>query len=185
MQIPVLGMDPSMTHWGLAEGILDLDTGIMTTPNLVLIEPDKIKVKQVRQNSVDLDVAEQLSKVVVPMVRRAKAIFVEVPVGSQSARAMCSYGMCCGILGSLRAEGIQLIEVTATEVKKALHGDKNATKAQMIQAALVEYPAANFPMHRGQVATKAEHVADAIGSIFAGVRTPAFQNLMRLLKEMK
>ena len=184
MQIPVLGMDPSMTNWGLAEAILDLETGTMTTPNLVLISPVKNKAKQVRQNSIDLDVAEQLSQIIVPMVNRAKAIFVEVPVGSQSARAMCSYGMCCGILGVMRSQGIQFIEVTATEVKKALSGDRNASKAQMIEAAMKEYPDANFPMHQGKPALKAEHVADAIGSIFAGVKTPAFQNLMRLLKEL-
>lgn len=182
MEIPVLGMDPSMTNWGLAEGMLDLKTGILSTPNLVLIEPTKITHKQVRQNSIDLDVAEQLARIVLELCQRNKAIFVEIPVGSQSARAMCSYGMCCGILGFVKSQGIQLIEVTAGEVKKALTGNKNATKAQMIEAAVKEYPDANFPRHHGKITAKAEHVADAIGSIYAGVRTPAFTNLIRLLE---
>lgn len=184
VKIPVLGMDPSMTAWGLAYAELDLQTGILDTPQLDLIEPEKLKHKQVRQNSKDLWVAEQLHKEVFDYASRAKVIFAEVPVGSQSARGMCAYGVCVGILGSLRSQGIQVIEVTASEVKLALAGHKHATKDQMITAAVAEYPDANYPVWRGEMTQKAEHVADAIGAIHAGVRTPIFQNLMRLFKEV-
>lgn len=184
MKIPVAGFDPSLTHWGIAEAELDLSTGILSTPHLTLIEPEKIKHKQVRQNSIDLFVAEQLSHTVLAVARRSKAIFVEVPVGSQSARAMASYGVCVGILGVIRAEGIPLIEVTASEVKVHLSGSKTATKAEMIEAAVNYYPDANFPMQGKRIVAKAEHVADAIGAIHAGVRTPTFQNLMRLFDNM-
>jgi len=47
------------------------------------------------------------------------------------------------------------------------------------------YPHANFPMYRDEVAKKAEHVADAIAAIHAGVQTPVFKNLMRLFAEVK
>ena len=128
---------------------------------------------------VDLNVAEQLAKAVLATARSAKVIFVEVPVGSQSARAMASYGVCVGILGSLRAEELQLIEVTASEVKRTFTGDKNASKHVMIDQAVAMYPLANFPRQRGRIVVKAEHVADAIAAIHAGVNTPMFQNLMR------
>ena len=95
---------------------------------------------------------------------------------------MKAYGVVCGILGTLRAEGIQIIEVTPTEVKKTFTGNKNATKEQMIAQAVQLYPDANFPMHRGQIASKAEHVADALAAIHAGVSTPIFQNLLRILR---
>lgn len=182
MKIPVLGMDPSLRHWGLAFSQLDLITGVMDNPLLKVIEPIEIKSKQVRQNSKDLQAAEELAKDVMSYGRMAKAIFVETPVGSQSARAMCSYGVCVGILGVLRAEGIPIIEVTATECKIALSGNKNATKQQMIDAAVSIYPDAEFPTHHGKITAKAEHVADALGAIHAGVNTPIFQNLMRLMK---
>lgn len=184
MKIPVLGMDPSLRHWGLAESLLDLQTGIMDSPSLSLIEPKDLAGKQVRQNSSDLHLAEQLAGPVMEAVQKAKAIFVEVPVGSKSARAMASYGVCVGVLGAIRATGVQLIEVTATEVKKALTGNGQATKQQMIDQAVKLYPDANYPMHQGRVASKAEHVADAIGAIYAGVRTPTFQNLMRLFEKV-
>jgi Holliday junction resolvasome RuvABC endonuclease subunit len=188
MKIPVVGFDPSMTGWGIAESELDLTTGYLDTPLLRVLEPKKITSKQVRQNSVDLDVAEKLSKEVFAAARRAKVVFAEVPVGSQSARAMCAYGVCVGILGALRAEGIQIIEVTATEVKLALTGDDQATKKAMIAQAVALYPTANFPrqakngkgFRKGDLTAKAEHVADAIGAIHAGVLTPMFQNLLRL-----
>lgn len=183
MKLPVLGMDPSLRNWGLASGLLDLTTGHFELRRLDLVQPQDLKGKQVRVNSNDLHLARQLVEGVAPYASLARAIFVEVPVGSQSARAMASYGICVGALGSLLAGGIQLIEVTPTEVKLALTAKKDATKEQMIAAAYHLYPGANWPMHQNKLsAAKAEHVADAIGAIHAGVRTPTFQNLMQLFK---
>jgi Holliday junction resolvasome RuvABC endonuclease subunit len=184
MKLPVLGMDPSLRHWGLAESVLDMDTGYLDTPRLSIIEPNDPKGKQVRQNSTDLAIAEQLALGVLAAARKAMLVFVEVPVGSQSARAMASYGVCVGILGTIRAEGIQLIEVSPTEVKKAFTGNKTATKEQMIAEALKLYPKANFPQHRGKLTAKAEHVADAIATIHAGVLTPLFLNIMRINQQV-
>lgn len=192
MKIPVVGFDPSLRHWGIAEAILDLETGFLETPILTVVEPEDLAGKQVRQNSSDIHLAHQLSTPVLLAAKKAKCIFVEVPVGSQSARAMASYGITVGVLGAVRALGIPLIEVTANEIKLSLSGIKNATKAQMIAAAIKEYPEAIFPLYqqsgkgftKGDVHPKAEHVADGIGAIHAGVRTPMFQNLMRLLKEV-
>lgn len=184
MKIPVVGMDPSLTNWGIAEGILDLTTGELSEPRLSLVEPEKTRGKQVRQNSKDLWVAEQLAAKAMEAAQRAKAVFVEVPVGSQSARAMASYGICVGILAAIRADGIPLIEVTPTEVKVTFTGDKNATKQLMIDTAVSLYPDAEFPRWRGEICSKAEHVADAIAAIHAGVRTSTFQNLMRLFRKV-
>lgn len=177
-------MDPSLTNWGLAEGTLDLNSGFLSELGLSIVEPERLKGKQVRQNSKDLYEAEQLANIAVKAAMRAKAVFVEVPIGSQSARAMASYGVCVGILGAIRAAGIPLIEVTPTEVKMAFTGNKNATKQMMIDEALRLYPDANFPRWRGEISSKAEHVADAIAAIHAGANTPTFQNLMRLFRKV-
>lgn len=182
MLIQVAGFDPSFTNWGIAEGQLDLDTGYLKNVRLEIVSTEKGKAKQVRTNSDDLQRCEELARKALEVGRRCKAIFVEVPVGSQNASGMKAYGVVCGILGTLRAEGIQIIEVTPTEVKKTFTGNKNATKEQMIAQAVQLYPDANFPMHRGQIASKAEHVADALAAIHAGVSTPIFQNLLRILR---
>lgn len=180
MKIPVVGMDPSLTHWGIAEGQLDLTTGFLEDLKLTLIEPDRLTGKQVRQNSMDMHEAAQLAEKALKAARAAKAVFVECPVGSQSARAMASYGICVGILGSLRAEGISLIEVTPTEVKVGFTGTKDATKQRMIEEALSRYPEANYPRKGGRIVAKAEHLADAIAAIHAGVNTPTFQTILQI-----
>lgn len=189
MIIPVAGFDPAYANWGIAEGQLDLSAGYLDEMRLDIVQTEKSKVKQIRTNSDDLQRCEDISQKVFMVGRRNKVIFCECPVGSQSANGMKAYGVSMGVLGALRSEGIQIIEVTATEVKVALTGNKNATKDQMIKAAMDLYPEANWPMQKekGQLVVikgKAEHMADAIGAIHAGVRTPVFQNLMRLYAEV-
>ncbi len=56
MEIKVLGLDPSMSNFGMAMGLLDLNTGALNQLNLNLIEaPAEPKNKGVRQNSMDLE----------------------------------------------------------------------------------------------------------------------------------
>lgn len=185
MIISVAGMDPAFANWGMAEGQLDLSTGILDELNLSIVQTEKGTNKQVRTNSDDMQRAEDISSSVFTVAKRNKVIFVECPVGSQNASGMKAYGVSVGILGALRSQGYQVIEVTASEVKKALTGNKNASKELMIQSAMEQYPEANWPIKGGKViAGKAEHMADAIGAIHAGVLTPVFQNLMRLLAEV-
>lgn len=182
MIIPVAGFDPAFANWGIAEGQLDLSTGVLDDLDLSIVQTSKGKNKQVRTNSDDMQRAEDISLSAFEVAKRNKVIFVECPVGSQNANGMKAYGVSVGVLGALRSQGYQVIEVTAYEVKKALTGNKNASKELMIQTAMELYPGANWPMQGKKViAGKAEHMADAIGAIHAGVNTPVFQNLMRLL----
>ena len=185
MKIPVVGFDPSLRNWGIARGTLDLDTGYLEDLNLTVVRPKEMTGKQVRQNSNDLHIASQLCEEASLAARQAKVIFVEPPVGSQSARAMASYGICLGILGAIKALGNPLIEVTAFESKQCFTGNRLASKEEMIARAVELYPNANFPKYRGAITSNAEHVADAIAAIHAGVQTSVFQNLMRLLAEVK
>jgi len=185
--IPVLGMDPSLNNWGLAYGTYDLDTGQLAVKTLQVIRPTFATGKQVRQNSKDLERAQQLFAGARNAAIQAKAVFVEVPVGSQSARAMASYGVCAGVLGSLRAVGVPFFEVTPNEVKLATIGKKTASKAEIIWRAVQNHPNANWPMRTvdGEaqpIATQAEHMADAIGAIEAGIQLPLFQQSLQFIQ---
>jgi Holliday junction resolvasome RuvABC endonuclease subunit len=185
-QIPVVGMDPSLRHWGISIGVLDLDTNKITIQKLNTIEPTIPTGKQVRQNSKDIEAARQLTAGAVDALKQAKMAFVEVPVGSQSARAMASYAICVGILGALRAGGLQFMEVTASEVKVAATGDPTASKKQMIDWAMKTHPEANWPTYTRKGVVKvtestAEHMADATGAIHAGIKSNQFQQLISLL----
>lgn len=185
--IRVVGFDPSLRNWGVAAGNIDMDKGVLVLKYVAVIQPSITTGKQVRQNSLDLESAAQLAAGALAHAKGAQAIFVEVPVGSQSARAMASYGICVGVLGALRATGIPFFEVTPTEVKMAACNDKSATKAQMIEWAMKNHPEANWPtyMQNGKLLVseaKAEHMADATGAIYAGVRTNSFKQTLHLLQ---
>jgi Holliday junction resolvasome RuvABC endonuclease subunit len=185
--IKVVGQDPSLRNWGLAIGYLDLDSKILTIDSLNVTNPVLPTGKQVRQNSTDLESAFQLYKGAADAAIGAHAVFVEVPVGSQSARAMASYGICVGVLGALRANGIPFFEVTPTEVKLAAVGNKTATKQDMIKWAMATHPEANWPTYKQNGKTlvseaKAEHMADAVAAIYAGMTGNAFQQMLPFIR---
>ena len=184
--IKVVGQDPSLRNWGLAVGTLNLETKKLTVDYVDLTNPVLPTGKQVRQNSSDLESALQLYKGASEAAIGAHAVFVEVPVGSQSARAMASYGICVGVLGALRANGIPFFEVTPTEVKLATVGTKTATKQEMINWAMAAHPEANWPMYKQKGETmvseaKAEHMADAIAAIYAGMTCNSFKQVLPFL----
>jgi Holliday junction resolvasome RuvABC endonuclease subunit len=77
--------------------------------------------------------------------------------------------------------GVPLVEVTPTEVKMASVGSKTATKEEMITWAVSKYPDINWPKHGKSIsAAKAEHMADAIGALHAGVLTSTFKHFIKL-----
>lgn len=179
--IKLVGMDPSMNNWGLAGGLYNPATGQLSISGLGVTQPALPEGKQTRVNSSDLARAEQLFAGAINAAREAQAVFIEVPVGSQSARAMASYGICVGVLGALRASGIPFFEVTATEVKLAGPGHKTASKTEMINWAMDLHPLADWPLHNGKIsAAKAEHMADAIAAMYAGLKLPAFQQFLSM-----
>jgi Holliday junction resolvasome RuvABC endonuclease subunit len=182
-KLKFVGCDPSLRNWGLAVATFDTATQKLTVNELALTCPDLPKGKQVRQNSLDLASASQLYEGAIAAVRGADAVFVEVPVGSQSARAMASYGICVGVLGALRANGIPFFEVTPSEVKLAGAGSKTATKQEMIAWAMSKHPEANWPTYKQNGKSlvseaKAEHQADAVATIYAGMTCNSFKQML-------
>lgn len=182
----VVGFDPSLRNWGIACGTYDLVTEKLSIRHLDVRQPHLPTGKSARQNSKDLESAFQLYSAALEIATQAQAVFVEVPVGSQSARAMASYGICVGVLGGLRAAGIPFFEVTPLEVKMATVGKKTASKAEMISWATSSFPDAEWPTYKqkGQERVseaKAEHMADAIGAIVAGINIGPFQQLLSFM----
>lgn len=187
MLLKVVGLDPSLRNWGIATGVYDTESKLVAIHSLEVVNPVLPTGKQVRQNSIDLESACQLYRETLKSVAQANAVFAEVPVGSQSARAMASYGVCVGVLGALRAAGNPFFEVTATEVKMAGPGKKTATKSEMIEWAVTKHPAAPWPRYKSNgealiSEAKAEHMADAVAAIYAGIATQQFQSMLSLIK---
>ena len=182
-RLNVLGGDPSLRNWGIAAGNYDTETKELNISVLRVTRSEVPTGKQVRQNSKDLIVAQQLYEGMQPFLGRVNVMFMEVPQGSQSARASLASGVCIGVLGSLRANDCSFIEVTPNEVKLATVGSKTASKAEMIAWAMATFPNAPWPYHNGKInAGLAEHMADACAAIVAGIRTNEFKQLAAMLR---
>lgn len=177
MSLSILGLDPSMSNLGIAWATYDFATGKLTVSAVETVSPVINQSKQVRQNSKDLDRARQLYKALSEAVKSADLICVEIPHGSQSSRAMASYGMCIGLLASISKP---VIEVSARQVK-AVTGNLQATKEQMIAWALEAHPDLPLSQWQGKVnVSKAEHQADAVAAIHAAMQTDLFKTLTLL-----
>lgn len=184
--LKVVGIDPSMRNFGFVKGTIDLndDNYALTIERLELVttEIDKETKKVVRKNSDDLQRARKLHQAVQQFVGDANMVFAEIPVGSQSARAMASYGICLGVLASIKKP---LVQLTPTEVKLAAVGDKNASKEDMIAWATSAYPDANWlrTKRNGVVSFSKnnEHLADAVATIHAGILSDQFIQAVSIL----
>jgi len=168
----IVGFDPSLRNWGMAS--VWVEEG-----NPVLSEIDDLQIcqpkpdKTLAPNMRDLKTAQRHFTFFEYYAKHCHAICAELPHGSQSSRAMASYGVCLGVLGSLAmASGVPLITLTAREVKEQAVGDPNASKEQMVEWATqfgTSYEDM-WPTHRGQIVMgKAEHMADALGAINAAI----------------
>jgi Holliday junction resolvasome RuvABC endonuclease subunit len=188
MKINIVGVDPSLRNFGIVNAILDTDTMKFEVTSMKLIESEDNakKAKTVRKNSDDLRRARLLHDGFIEACEDASFAFVEVPVGSQSARAMASYGICVGVLASCP---ISMIQVTPTEVKLAGTGIKTATKGEMIDAAVIAHPYAKWMTRKlkGELVLLAdnEHLADALFAIGAGLNTDEFKSTIAMLRGFK
>lgn len=184
--IRVAGYDPSLRHWGIACGMYFPDSGAIEIKHIEVVEPALPKTKQIKVCSKDLMAATALSNRVWDISNVAQAIFAEIPVGSQSARGGVGNGVVYGILGMLQAQQFPIHELSPTEVKLAAVGSKTASKQDMIDWAVALYPELDWPTQTQKGVTrivgKAEHIADAIAAIHAGVQTQAFKQLVAMTR---
>lgn len=195
MQIKIASIDPSLSNIGIVRASIDLDSMAIEIENISLTQTDRQTTKSVRQNSDDLRRAQQLLEAVDKHVFLAgtrsivpSVCFAEVPVGSQSSRAMCSYGVCVGLLASI-ASRMPLIQVQPTEVKMAAVGTKTASKQEMVEWATGLLPQLPWftTTKKGvtKFSDKNEHIADAIAAIHAGIHTDEFKRMVAMWKLMR
>ena len=182
--ITIAGLDPSLSNFGMVKGSLNMTTGAFIPSQRLLVETtsDKKNNKSVRKNSDDLNRCKLIHTQMTTFLEGVALACVEIPVGSQSARAMASYGACVGLIASIT---IPLIQVTPNEVKIAAVSSKTATKIEMIEWATSLYPQIDWFKRTVKGVTsftnKNEHIADAVASIHAGVNTDEFMRLKAVI----
>lgn len=185
-KISVVGVDPSMSNFGLAVGTLDLETDELQIHGLTLVETKAGNNKKtVRVNSDDLRRASEIWRVAKPIIDKANMVFCELPVGSQNSRSQTSYGICIGVLACVDKP---LIQVTPNEIKHFVGNKLTTSKEEIIQWATKKHPKAPWLRRKqsGQdvLVNKNEHLADAVAAIHTGMQTDQFRQVRDVLKSL-
>lgn len=204
--IRAIGIDAAFAHMGLARVEIDpayinrVDwwSKAVRCVDLQLVSTDAQNKKVVRKSSDDLRRAIELHRALHAYIRDAQVVFAEIPTGAQSAAAAKYLGAALGILASVP---IPIIEVSPLESRQVVSGakSKGVSKERVIEWAAGNWPDAPWLRHSkpGRVMAKGgkkvlsqwkagdlqrpnEHLADAMATIAAGTRTPAFQQLLAL-----
>lgn len=180
--VTVIGVDPSLANWSMCRAQVSLSTlEVVNIERLLLVPTAKATAKSVRASSDDLRRACELHDAFQRFCRGAAVVVAEIPSGTQSARGAMSNGIC---LGFLAACPIPVIQVSPLETKLASVGSKNATKPQIIDWASTLYPDAEWLRSRGRLIAANEHLADAVGIVHAGVRTPELRQAISMLRSL-
>ena len=183
--INVLGVDPSLSNFGLVEATIDIETLDIVITSMRLVETENEKGKQVRQSSDDLRRAILIHKAFSKAYVGKIFVISEIPSGSQSSRGSLSNGAC---LMAIAGSPVPVIQVTPNEVKMVSVGKRNASKAEMIEWATSKYPRLDWFTHKSKgkiiCGNKNEHLADAIATIHAGVKTDQFLLAVSVMKSM-
>lgn len=166
-------MTPSLRSWGIAACTLD-DSGLKVIDTHI-IKTTNTKSKQVKQNSADIISANELYRGLIKAVKWADIICIEVPHGSQSSRAMVSYGICVALIGAIQELNPNIVQVSANDVKTLVRTDKShkPTKKEVIAWVKAKHPEAKLPS-----TLSAEHICDAIVAIHAAMTKPQFKALI-------
>ncbi|WP_395143663.1 hypothetical protein ACF3NV_07555 [Moraxella atlantae] len=166
MNIKLLSLDPSFRNWGFVIAEYDAVNHLLHihSGGVLSSKPDKSNTKQ---NTKDLKVSCYLYKHLVQLTKDIDIVIAEVPHGSQSSRAMVSYGVCIGLLGCIQQP---LIQISAMDVKR-LVGSNTASKDDVINWVKQHYQLDWLPKAK----SKSEHICDAIAALHIGIQSKQFK----------
>lgn len=178
----VLGLDPSLSNIGAVKLKLTLDMDDncrvkgFTYLDMALSETSPDKKKTRKKNEEDRARAVEHKDFLKRMLQDVDFVFCELPTGSQSARAMASYGIAVGLSAWIE---IPFFVVSPTELKLAACKNKQATKEDMVEWAMSQLPQGDWLWTKTKTAlNKNEHMADALAAIVAGVKSDTFKKAM-------
>lgn len=153
-ELKVLGLDPSLSNWGISR--------IRYSPSCIRVCSTETfttkETKGIAKNKSDLLRAKYLYDSIQGDLEECDIVVVELPYGSQSARAMASYGICLGLIASFKKP---VIYVTPFDVKKVV-GNNSTSKKEII-----DWVNTRHPNVMSKSLTKSEHQADATVAVYA------------------
>ena len=167
----VVGMDPSMSNWGLVKANMQgrilrpIAADVIVTKKLT-----KKKAKNLYLNEEDLERAMLMSREVLSFLGiDTEHIYVELPSGGgKSARAQISYGFCIGVFSQLK---IPFTVIRNTEIKKlAGYGNSEVRKVEKEEVIQKMKDLGYQSIFTGHTKTLHEHIADAMAALYIGAQ---------------
>lgn len=167
--IKLIGLDPSLRNFGVSKAYFDPSTKSLDIYDGFVIQSKPTKSKS--QAKQDIETAYSTFNCLSPLIAEVDYFTAEVPTGSRSSRAMASYGICLGILGSLVATNPNFYHCTPYDVKKVV-GTKETSKEEIIEWVKQTYPSVLSWLPKTK--NKAEHICDSIVTLHLLTHNPDF-----------
>lgn len=174
MKLNLVGLDPSLSNWGVSLATYNTQTQHLDIHSGFVIKTRPSKTKQ-SKNKQDLERALQLYQGLFTVISKATVWTAELPTGSQSSRAMTSYGICLGVVASLKTHNPSLITFNPLDVKKQV-GSFSASKDEVIAWVLANYP--NVKTWLPKAKNQAEHICDSIVVLHLLINHPKFKEFV-------
>lgn len=180
--IRIAGLDPSLRNWGISNALWYPQTGELYIEQISVISTMFATRLNLPKNLKDCAASQTLYKENNRLIGNSDIIVAEIPIGSKSASAMVSYGICVGVLGAVSTD-IPLMRVTPMDVKKVV-GNGDITKQDVMEWVIDKHPELNPPtrfVRNNEVLLtgKFEHMADSIVAIHAALAKNEFYTLLK------
>lgn len=181
--IRVVGLDPSMSNFGIVRSRVDMDTLEVEIEDMILAKTTSEARKNIVKQSDDLRRATVVRDALIEHTQHAAVVISEIPYCNPGTYASANFnaGLVTGVLASCP---VPVIQVNPSEVKMAAVGHRQAGKEEMLEWALGKHPNAPWLMrkYKGTMRPIAdnEHLADALATIYAGLQTNQFKQLATL-----
>lgn len=160
-----IGLDPSLRNWGYIilenNHIKEMGT-IHTSSRQIKGSPNVVLKDRART------LWEALTETIDLHMEDTTKVYVELPVGSQSASSRDSYAVCVAIVAMLEDRYEKQFTVVKPSEVKAVTGNKKASKKEVVDWAFTTYPSDHWEQRKGKPLLKNEHCADALAAIVAG-----------------
>jgi Holliday junction resolvasome RuvABC endonuclease subunit len=181
----VLAADVSLTHTGIV--VMEHEGGgwrVLEDEVIVTVTSPK-KRRTFAVDDMTRRATEMCAAIEDLHARFSPAVWVaELPHGSRHAAAARALGIANGVVGATAyLLDLPLVIVTPDQSKEFATGKKNASKAEMMDAAAKLFPdlAAAYPAAKNSSSPYAgnfEHVADAIFALLSATNEPSVKSTM-------
>lgn len=180
--IRVAGGDPGFVNFGLASATIDLDSSVIDVDIIDIIVTEPSKNKSVLSSADSVRRIQEVHNGYTKFIEPCHVVFIEMPsTGAKDANSLRALSYALAIASCTKKPIVQL---KPAEVKEHAFG-KGASKDEMVEWATDLYPNLKWPKGRkycGKYSSKAEHMADAIGAIHAGVASSQFLLSLSMMK---